>query len=1195
MKYSEIINVNENFQTSINLEYDLNRIEKIKSYIPTEQSVDILGKLLKTFYYDKEKQGRASVLIGPYGRGKSHLLLVLSALTSLDVFELSECTKEQAHQIQLELCDKITMVDPEVGSLARTIVDDNIRTLPVIINSSTPDITQAFLIALKESLEKVSLVDLLPNTYFDAAIEVLDMWEESYPDAIKKVEVFLKKEKKQLEDLSIGLKQYHPESYSMFCRCYETIAAGTQFNPLTNMNVVKLYCDVSDALCQKTPFVGLNIIFDEFSKFIESNIDSSKMSNFKIIQDFAEIASRSSENQIHFTCVTHKDLLEYSSSDNFKSVEGRFNSIQYVSTSEQSYELIANAIPKNSTFDTIYSAYSDVFGEVINSAYLINLFDDMDPKAFENKVVKGCFPLSPLSAFALLHISEYVGQNERTLFTFLSRNEEYSLPEFLKKNRETIEFITVDSIFDYFQSLIKKEVFNTTIHSIWAKTDTALRQVRTIPQKRILKAIAVIGMLNDERFKPIPSHIKAALLMSDEDFDNAIHLLLNKHIVSQRDSLEIVLLTANGVDIQKTVASYVDNKIHKVNICEFLNTEFTYGYVVPRKYNDEYCMFRYFRKFFMSTDVFLNYKSEHALLEDYPGDGIILYLYSNDGRNLNKAINHLKKVIKSKRIIICITDKDMDLEPYIKKSLAIKQMINSELSDDPHYLEEMQLFEEDNRRQISGLLSVGYSSDSRHSKFFNLSGELEIYRDYDLNQCVSEICLQCYELTPKINNEMVNKNVLNAQNLRGRNLVVDWILSHSDYEEIPCMEGFGPEVSIFKSAYIKTGLYKNKTDLSREITAVLNVMNEFIMECEGKSLCVGDMYATLTEPPYGLRKGIIPLLFVYSLCSYKNEVVLYLKDKEVEISSSIISAMNDNPEDYYLFMEKGTAEKDRFIDDLYELFISYAKGVNSTANKMQNAVCCMQNWIRSLPEYTKKYMYTFKDGNSQLVDNSVKVVRSELLRFEISTRELLFVIWKNKLSQSGELSECLQEIKRVKNLLDSHISNFKQYLCTYLIAKFAPGYNGSLSRAAKLWYDNIPDAAKKHIFDSNTNSLLRIIDERHSFDDIEFVDTLALLYMSMSIEDWSDELAKSFMEQIESSISKVNKYTECDSDQKGECVISISYSGNQINKTFNESEISPLGKTALNNLRSVLEEYNDSIENDEKLSIITKLLSDIIR
>ena len=51
----------------------------------------------------------------------------------------------------------------------------------------------------------------------------------------------------------------------------------------------------------------------------------------------------------------------------------------------------------------------------------------------------------------------------------------------------------------------------------------------------------------------------------------------------------------------------------------------------------------------------------------------------------------------------------------------------------------------------------------------------------------------------------------------------------------------------------------------------------------------------------------------------------------------------------------------------------------------------------------------------------------------------------------------------------------------------------------------------------------------------------------------------------------------------------------EVEKSFADAEISPLGQTALSNLKAVFEEYNDAIEPDEQLAIIAKLIGDVIR
>ena len=48
MKYRDIIGVNENFQYSVNLQFDINNIEKIKEYIPTKDGCELLKSYLNS-------------------------------------------------------------------------------------------------------------------------------------------------------------------------------------------------------------------------------------------------------------------------------------------------------------------------------------------------------------------------------------------------------------------------------------------------------------------------------------------------------------------------------------------------------------------------------------------------------------------------------------------------------------------------------------------------------------------------------------------------------------------------------------------------------------------------------------------------------------------------------------------------------------------------------------------------------------------------------------------------------------------------------------------------------------------------------------------------------------------------------------------------------------------------------------------
>ncbi len=1193
MKYSDFIDINKGFETSINLEYDLNKADKVMSYIPTEQSVKILGEFLKSFYYKKEDPTRATVLIGPYGRGKSHLLLILTALTSMDMFETENYTKTEARQFQLELCKRIEKVNPEIGGLAKVIVDQNIRALPIIINSNTTDINQAFLVALKQALQLAHLDSLLPSTYFDAAIEMIDKWKNDYPEAIESLTLQLRDRKKGLDDVYLGLKQCDQQAYEVFCECYPAIAAGAVFNPLTNMDVVKLYTSVANALCEQTEFNGINIIFDEFSKFLEANLDNSKMLNFKIIQDMAEAAVRSEDKQIHFTCITQKGILDYSSGESFKAVEGRFNQIQYVASSEQSYELIANAIPKRDSFQKLFEDHFSEFKRAIDSASIVNVFSELEENAFESKIVKGCFPLAPLTSFCLIRISELVGQNERTLFTFLAKPDPFALSDFLKIERTSIDFVMVDQIYDYFEELFKKEAFNTRVYSVWAKADSAIKQAEDIDQIKILKVIALILMIQDDRLKAIPSHIKASLMMDDESFDHAITSLLKKHILSQRDSSEFVILTANGVDVQKNVENFAASKVSKINRCAILMEEFPLGVEIPHEYNDRYEMLRFFKKIYMDATTILNYQSGTEILQDFFYDGLIVYVLANNEDENIAVINKLSEFKDTSQIIFVCTSRHADLEKLLKYIIAVNHLKISELASDPHYLEEIQFYEEDLRQQIVSLIDDMYSPSSMYSSYYNCNGVIDVIRQSDISALINNICLECYSKTPIINNEMVNKAVLNAQNLKGRNIVIDWIIQHTEEYVIPCMEGYGPEVSIFKSMFVHTGLNRQEHVKDEGINSVLELIDKFVLNSEGQANPFSYLYAVLQWPPYGIRKGIIPLFVAYVLRKYKRDLIIYHKDKEVELCATVLNAVNDSPEDYSILLEGGSREKEKMLDALENLFIKFSEQKTATTNRVYSIVRSMQNWMWSLPEYTKKFMYYLDEGEERYVDNSTNIIRKDLMQFDINPREMLFENWKSKLSLSGNLSECTSEIERVKEFLDNHILNFKCELSKYLVTLFLPGYNGSLSNAFKRWYETLPESTKTHLFDSEANSLLDLARGLTSYDDDKLMNEFALLFVAMAIEDWNDQLAQQFLASVKSCVDRINEYIVSPNKDQS-CKISIDFNDEMIEKSFSNADISPLGMTVLNNLKAVFEEYNYAIDPDEQLAIIAALVNEIL-
>ena len=67
---SKMISVASGFQYSVNIGYDLSSNEKLKNFIPTKSSLGLLEEILLSTAETSTERSR--VLIGAYGKGKSH-------------------------------------------------------------------------------------------------------------------------------------------------------------------------------------------------------------------------------------------------------------------------------------------------------------------------------------------------------------------------------------------------------------------------------------------------------------------------------------------------------------------------------------------------------------------------------------------------------------------------------------------------------------------------------------------------------------------------------------------------------------------------------------------------------------------------------------------------------------------------------------------------------------------------------------------------------------------------------------------------------------------------------------------------------------------------------------------------------------------------------------------------------------------
>ena len=1159
MKYKDYISVNENFQYSVNLQFDINNLSKIKEYIPTKDGCELLDQYFNSVLNSKN---RATTLIGPYGKGKSHLLLVLITL-------LNNYNTEDKKDID-DFLNKIKKVDSETYETIKNIREKKTKLMPIIINSNYGDLNQAFLLALSEALERENLSSIVVNTYFDIALKVIMKWEDEYKDVIGKIKKCLSEYNCSFKDLKQGLKNYSEEHYEIFKNVYSCILHGQEFNPLVNSDIVKIYKDMAHEITEYG-YSGIFIVFDEFSKFLEYVENSHMMKDLKLLQDFAELANRTGENeQIHLSCITHKTINQYAKNltddklNAFKTVEGRFKELYFNRSIEQNYEIISYALNKKEGYDELFNTFYNKYLKTYEKIKSLAIFKNVDK--IEDVLYSGCYPLNPLTVYCLVQLSEKIAQNERTLFTFLTDDDQNGLKYFISNNSKGL--FNVSKIYDYFKPLFKKET-TETIRNIWLKSENALAKCNEIEEKDIIKSLSIIYMVNEtEILTPDDNILKLSVDMSDSKYEEIISKLIDKSIIKRRKiTNELDFTNIYNRELSKEIKKLSENQFYDINIKDLINEVETKKYSLPRRYNEEFKITRFFDNIFMAEEELLSIKNLDILFENNYCDGVIINLIRNS-RNVQSIIDHFSE-LKNDRVVLRIpkTIFPKTIVSLLREYKSIEYLINNKENEEAN--SELSLIKKETLEVLEEQISIYFSSDNIQEYLYMDKKNKNVT---NLSSYLSDICFDIYSKTPIVNNEMINKRDLSAPIKKARDIVIDTVLNN--------------DLSLIKSkTSAEATIYKAIVDKKNtpSIKEVLNIINSFVEKSENKKLSFNELYKKLDSKPYCIRKGIIPILLSIALYNYSDIIIIYFMNKEIDLDANNLIKINDNPEKYYILTEKGTTDKIKYLSNL--MFIYHIPNLDNQRINLKKLVDGMRRWILSLPRILREYS---SDYNYLNINKKYIIIKNELLRPDINNNEFIYQRLP-EIFDTNNYEEITEFIKNMKQIFDSFMDSYCEYVINETKEIFNKNYKGSLNSLLKDWLIDNKLESSNIIFDIKTRELIEYVKELTTHDENDIIEKISKIVTGFYIEDWQPNEMDNLKEELQKIINNAKE-----SDQKNvDCSnkITLINGSEKIEKYLSsDDELSALGNTMKNNIEEIINEYGDSLTEQEKISVLIDIM-----
>lgn len=1216
MELKQVVTIDNRFQKSVNLFLDLDNHDKIADYIPTMSSLEVLDQYITAI--GEQTYNRATILIGPYGKGKSHLILLL-----LNLF------RKQSIPVIEETLDRMEQMDGTITAHIRQVRKQTKPFLPVLVDGGEESLDRSFARALYQALEREGLASVTPDTYYSKALDKIREWKKDYPDTYSQFEEMLQEQECTMAQFMRRMKKMDSASLQFFMDSYPLLTAGSTFEPMLVAKARDLYQSVNDILCKEHGYGGIYIIFDEFSKYIEGYQGNAFAADMKVLQDLCELADKSgAEEQLHITFVAHKSIREYGRQlskeriDAFRGVEGRLKEIRFVVSAKNNYELIASAITKKQPdYQEIYKMKS--YQQLVEDSYHLPCYEELFRKEDYEKIVGyGCYPLTPAATYLLLRISEMIAQNERTIFTFIAGKQKHSLREFIANESHTMEdYACADLVYDYFDKLLMETEHSALIHNEWLKADYALRKTKTRKARRVIKALALILMIHQREQLPATDEgIRLAAGLSKEDYEEVKKQLLDKEILLYRYSLGTYTFKNNvGVDVEKEIRGLMAHNYKNIDLAAGLHNVSELDFILPKRYNQIFAMTRYFQYTYMGMEQFLALPDPDMLFakeeSDVLGisshaDGKIIAIIREkseaDPEEEMQAILQKVRMLHDKRIVVLYPKKRNDYGTLLRKLTAVKKLLFDEqfIADNVVLEQELNLYVEDLTNEINVLLESDYMVNRKQCRVFHCSDRKteKLRNQADFNVFLSDLLSDYYGNTPKVNNESINREHISAPIRKARDKVVMRLLARESCEDYD--RGTAPEATIYRAVMVKTGIADGQMD--EHVEEVFARIQEFVRKASGRKQNFQSLYQILQGEPYGVRRGVIPIFLAKVFSELADLPVIYANGKELSLDSTVLNNINEHPCGYELFVEVATLQKEQYLEGLEYLFPQEDQNALQGSNRLERIVVQMQKWYRSLPQCVRIADYETLDKEKYHLEfgkveyQMVKLWNRKLQKYELNARDFLFMDIPEVMQQCVDaevmdISYCVPILTTVKKTMDGLLSGMKQEALSVTKEIFGGKSSDNITNCLKNWYDNQSEQSKSYLHNTQISGFMGYVEHLSSHDEEQIISKLSKIAIDVYVEDWNKESAVQYREamtMIRCEIEGIKDTGTMTRDDQNSIEFTDS-KGHRVKKFFHSQEDST-SFFLKNAMEEAMDEFGDTLEVNQKVSVLVSLLENLL-
>jgi hypothetical protein len=921
------------FARSINVERDAGS-ESIDSYLPVARAIDTVHRLAVSL--SRTDVERALSVTGPYGSGKSSLVILIDALLG-----------PPADRARVAADDLLSSADPDTARLLaaarRDMRAERHGFIRCLVTAQREPVALTVVRALRSGIER-----------------------------------FLTRcQRSQLADTARRLDQLQRQATAATPRHIEAREIKMCLQSMTGTGPVL-------------------IAIDEFGKNLEAFADSRSDADLFLLQELAEWTRGERGLPVVLLTMQHMAFDEYALGATaahrreWAKIQGRFEDVPFVDSPAQTRTLIAAAFndSPNRGFTQRTARWA---AQQAARARLAGLGDLADDEALART-----WPLHPLALLVLPELCQRYGQNERTLFSFLAGSEPRGIHAWLKDTSlpvgDELPCVRLDRLYGYFLESASTLVSVSSAASRWLEVDTRIRDAHGLDaaQRRVVRTVGLLNLVASggalRASKQIVAWSAADGSPGTQDakaVERRLRELEALGLITFRDFAdEYRVWQGSDFDIKNAI-DQARRRLRTESVATLLERIRPLPPLVAGRHSHATGTLRTFTRHWVDerSRVTPTTSADRC-------DGTVLYALGRLPRGVVETRAYAKPVV-----IVTARNEEAVTGAAIEAAALRDVLTTDDRVNGLDWVAQREL--EERLAEALTTLDAAFESvfgpETKGTRWSLLDdqGHTVAIPAPPGSAALSWVADEVYSKAPRVRNDLINRHKLSSQAAKARRELLEAMLNCAKDGRLG-IEGFGPERAMYEAILKATGMHREDgetwrfaqpTSRSGYVPAWDAIVRTFNQATTGRA-ALDELFDRLAAPPYGLRAGLAPVLFTAALLVHREQVALYEHGTfRPSLTPEVLERLVRNPGHFQIkHFASRSGGRQALVEQLSTRLPSTLKGGGFRSGGVLAVVAQLMQIVALAPQHIR--------GTSNLSESTLRF--REALEVATEPDELLF-------------------------------------------------------------------------------------------------------------------------------------------------------------------------------------------------------------